>query len=83
MCIRDSYQITSNFIDGVEVSVTADELVVYFDGEQHSVHELAPGQQTVPVVFDVTGLPEQNHVLRFDLFENGVLVSSDQTTLFG
>ncbi len=78
-----TYQITSNFIDGVEVSVTADELVVYFDGEQHSVHELAPGQQTVPVVFDVTGLPEQNHVLRFDLFENGVLVSSDQTTLFG
>lgn len=78
-----TYQLTTNTIDGVEVNIEPDELVLFIGGELHSRIDLVPNQQLVPVTFDVTGLPEQGHIVRFELYDDGELVSVDETVLFG
>ncbi len=78
-----TYQLSSNIVDGVEVNIDPDQLVLYIGGELHSTVDLVPNQQFVAVTFDVTGLPEQGHLVRFELYDEGELVSVDETVLFG
>ena len=75
------YQIGNNTIDDVEVTVEADELQVFLDGELFEIFELADGQRIVPIVFDVTNFAPGVHQLRFDLYLDGVLLSSDQSVI--
>jgi len=76
------YQIGTNEIDGVVVELSAvDTLEVFFNGELHQVVEVEPGQVDVPLVFDVTELAPGVYPVRFDLFSDGVLISSDNTAL--
>lgn len=78
-----TYQLGSNIVDGVEVNIEPDELVLFIGGELHSRIDLVPNQRLVPITFDVTGLPEQGHIVRFELYDDGELVSVDETVLFG
>lgn len=76
------YQIGTNEIDGVVVELSAvDTLEVFFNEELHQVVEIEPGQVDVPLVFDVTELAPGVYPVRFDLFSDGVLISSDNTAL--
>lgn len=77
-----NYQIGNNQIDGVDVTVDADELQVFLDGELHEIFELEEDQRLVPIVFDVTNLASGIHNVRFDLYLDGVLLSSDETIIF-
>lgn len=76
-----NYQIGTNEIDGVIVTVDADELHVFLDGELHQTIELTSDQRAVPVVFDVTNLAPGAHEVRFDLYLNDSLLSSDTTAI--
>jgi len=76
-----NYQIGNNTIDDVEVTVDADELQVFLDGELFETFELEDGQRIVPIVFDVTNMAPGVHEIRFDLYLNGVLLSSDPSII--
>ncbi len=76
-----NYQIGNNTIDDVEVTVDADELQVFLDGELFETFTLEEGQRTVPIVFDVTNMAPGVHQVRFDLYLNGVLLSSDESII--
>ena len=75
-----NYEIGTNVIDGVAVTVEADELQVFLDGELHQTIEL-DDERLVPVVFDVTGLAPGIHKVQFDLYLDGKKLSSDQSAL--
>lgn len=75
-----NYQIGNNVIDGVEVTVSADELQVFLDGELHETIFLGDNR-LVPVVFDVTDLEPGVHRVQFDLYLDGTKLSSDETAL--
>lgn len=75
-----TYQIGTNTIDDVEVTVDADELQVFLDGELYQTIDLA-GERLVPVVFDVTDLAAGVHPVRFDLYLEGTLLSTDQSAI--
>lgn len=78
-----NYAISTNLVDGLEATVDADQLIVFVDDVEASSHPLAPGQRLVPVVFNLTELGVGQHIVRFELFNNGVLVSTDETIIFG
>ena len=77
-----NYEIGNNQIDGVDVTVDADELQVFLDGELYEVFELTEDQRLVPIVFDVTDMTPGIHDIRFDLYLDGTLLSSDPSVLF-
>ena len=78
-----NYAIGTNEIDGLDATVEADELVVFVDDVETSSHPLGPGQRLVPVVFNLTQLGDGPHIVRFELFNEGELVSVDETIVFG
>ncbi len=75
-----NYEISTNTVDGVQVTVEADELQVFLDGELYQTIELGE-ERTVPVVFDVTNLEAGVHKVQFDLYLDGTKISSDQSAL--
>ena len=76
-----NYAIGNNTIDDIQVTVEADSLEVFLDGELFEIFELEEGQRIVPIVFDVTNLTSGPHPLRFDLYNDGVLISSDPSVI--
>ena len=56
-------------------------LEVFFNGELVEAIEIEPGQVAVPVTFDITELAPGVYPVRFDLYSEGVLISSDDTAV--
>lgn len=75
-----NYEISTNIIDGLEATVDADELQVFLDGELYQTIDLE-GERLVPVVFDVTDMAPGVYPVRFDLYLNGTLLSSDESAV--
>ena len=75
------YEIGNIEIDGLDATVEADTLEVLLDGEPNQTIELDEGQRSVTVVFDITDLAPGPHPVQFDIFLEGVLLSSDQTVI--
>ena len=76
------YEIGTNEIDGVTVELSnVDMLEVFFNGELVEAIEIEPGQVAVPVTFDITELAPGVYPVRFDLYSEGVLISSDDTAV--
>ncbi len=76
------YEIGSNQIDGLDVELTAvDSLEVFFDGELNQTIEVAEGERIISIVFDVTDIASGVHPVRFDLYSEGTLISSDETVV--
>lgn len=75
-----TYEIGTNTVDDIEVTVEANELQVFLDGELDQTIDLSE-DRLVPVVFDVTDLAAGVHPVRFDLYLDGVLLSSDQSAI--
>ena len=76
-----NYAIGTNTIDDVVVTVEADSLEVFLDGELFEVFELEEGQRNVAITFDVTNLAAGPHPIQFDLYKDGVLLSSDPSVI--
>lgn len=76
-----NYAIGTNTIDDVVVTVEADSLEVFLDGELFEVFELDEGQRNVAITFDVTNLAAGPHPIQFDLYKDGVLLSSDPSVI--
>lgn len=71
------YNIKTIELDGIETTVDADTLELFFDDELNQTIDLEPGQRSVTVVVDVTDVPAGVHLVRFDLYDNGELVSTE------
>ena len=79
-----TYEIGSNQIDGVEVQLgQVDMLEVFIEGELDQTIELTEDQRIVSIVLDVTDRAEGIHPVRFDLYQDEVLISSDETVVIG
>ena len=77
-----TYQIGTNEVDGVTVELpNVDTLEVFFADELNQTIEIEPGQRAVPLVFDVTDLEPGSYPVRFDLYSNGELVSTDDAAV--
>lgn len=76
-----TYVIGENEYDGVAVTVDADELEVFVDGELDQSLTLEPGQREVIVILDVTDYRPGVHTVGFDLFLNGEKISTDQIAI--
>lgn len=76
-----SYVIGENEYDGVAVTVDADRLEVFVDGEPTQTLELEPGQREVIVVLDVTDYAPGVHTIDFDLYLAEKKLSSDQVAI--
>jgi len=72
-----SYNIKTIEQDGVETTVEADTLELYLDDELDQTIDLDPGQRSITVVLDVTDVPAGVHMVRFDLYDDGELVSTE------
>lgn len=71
------YNIPTVERDGVETTIVADTLEVFFDDGPNQTIELEPGQESVTVVLDVTEVEPGVHLVRFDLYDAGELVSTE------
>lgn len=76
-----NYNVGSNIVDGVEVSIDVDELKVFLNDEPHEVFEL-DSERMMSVVFDITDLEPGPHRVRFELYREGQLLSVDEAPLF-
>lgn len=76
-----TYVIGENEYDGIAVTVDADQLEVYVDNELDQTILLELGQRQAIVVLDVTDYADGVHTVGFDLFLNGVKISSDQIAI--
>lgn len=76
-----TYVIGENEYDGVSVTVDADVLDVFVDGELDQTIELDAGQREVIVVLDVTDYAPGVHTVGFDLYLEGEKLSSDQVAI--
>lgn len=76
-----TYMIGENEYDGVAVTVDADTLEVFVDGEPNQTIELDDGQREVVVVLDVTDYAPGVHTVGFDLYLEGEKLSSDQVAI--
>jgi HD-GYP domain-containing protein (c-di-GMP phosphodiesterase class II) len=74
-----NYAIGNNEYDGIVVTVDADMLEVFVDGELDQTLTIKDGQRALPITFDVTDLAPGVHVIRFDLYLDGERLSSDVT----
>ena len=61
----------------METTVEADTLELYLDDELDQTIDLDPGQRSITVVLDVTDVPAGVHMVRFDLYDDGELVSTE------
>ena len=75
------YVIGENEYDGVAVTVDADVLEVFVDGELNQTIELEDGQREVIVVLDVTDYSPGVHTVGFDLYLDGERLSTDQVAI--
>ncbi|MBT8242069.1 MAG: HD-GYP domain-containing protein [Acidimicrobiales bacterium] len=77
-----AYQIKTIEVDGIETTVSADTLQVFVDNIPNHVIALEDGQRALSVIIDATDLAPGAHNVRFDLFDNGELVSSESLPIF-
>lgn len=76
-----NYVIGENEYDGVAVTVDADALDVYVDGEFDQTIQIDLGQRQVAVVLDVTDYAPGVHTVGFELFLNGEQISLDEIAI--
>ncbi len=74
------YMIKTIDQEGVDSTVNADVLEVWLDDELNQTIEL-DGERGVTVVLDVTDLSSGVHMVRFDLYDRGTLVSTETTPI--
>lgn len=77
-----SYQIRTIVVDGIETTVSGDTLQVFVDNIPNHVIALEEDQRALSVIIDATDLAPGAHNVRFDLFDNGELVSSESLPIF-
>jgi hypothetical protein len=76
-----NYRIGDNHYDGVAVTVDADRVDVFLDGELNQTIDIEIGTRDVIVVLDVTDLAPGVHTVQFDLFLADEQLSSDQISI--
>ena len=76
-----NYRIGDNHYDGVAVTVDADRVDGFLDGELNQTIDIEVGTRDVIVVLDVTDLAPGVHTVQFDLFLADEQLSSDQISI--